>query len=129
MGSFFLTLSKTGSLGVFFHEDFDSEPRIDEILELTGCDRLTISPGLIEQLKNSEGTVEKKLDAEKSQEMDIPKINVDEKTFRMMNAMDPMCTEKLAAGIRGFAADIEKLETIIKEKMDGQPDAKKAKTS
>jgi len=101
----------------------------DEILELTGCDRLTISPGLIEQLKNSEGTVEKKLDAEKSQEMDIPKINVDEKTFRMMNAMDPMCTEKLAAGIRGFAADIEKLETIIKEKMDGQPDAKKAKTS
>lgn len=101
----------------------------DEILELTGCDRLTISPGLIEELKNSEGAVEKKLDADKSEGMDIPKIDVDEKTFRMMNAMDPMCTEKLAAGIRGFAADIEKLETIIKEKMDGQPDAKKAKTS
>ena len=101
----------------------------DEILELTGCDRLTISPGLIEQLKTSEGAVEKKLDADKSKAMDIPKIDVNEKTFRMMNCMDPMCTEKLAAGIRGFTADIEKLEAIIKGKMDGQPDAKKAKTS
>lgn len=92
---------------------------VDEILELTGCDRLTISPGLIDELKDASKntTVEQKLDASKSVEMDIPKIDVDEKTFRMMNCMDPMATEKLAAGIRGFAADIVKLENIIKEKM------------
>ena len=96
---------------------------IDEITELCGCDRLTISPGLIEQLKNQNSECKsccscvQKLDAAKSAEMDIPKIAVDEKTFRMMNCMDAMATEKLAAGIRGFAADIEKLETIISEKM------------
>lgn len=101
----------------------------DEILELTGCDRLTISPGLIAQLTAENGkTVEKKLDASKSLDMDIPKISVDEKTFRMMNCMNPMATEKLAAGIRGFAADIEKLEKIISDKIHaGEPAAKKQK--
>lgn len=101
----------------------------DEILELTGCDRLTISPGLIAQLTAENGkTVEKKLDASKSLDMDIPKISVDEKTFRMMNCMNPMATEKLAAGIRGFAADIEKLEKIISDKINaGEPAAKKQK--
>mmetsp|Transcript_8515 Transcript_8515/g.18356 ORF Transcript_8515/g.18356 Transcript_8515/m.18356 type:complete len:330 (+) Transcript_8515:245-1234(+) len=96
---------------------------IDEITELCGCDRLTISPGLIEKLKNQNSACKsccscvQKLDATKSKEMDIPKIEVDEKTFRMMNCMDAMATEKIAAGIRGFAADIEKLEAIISEKM------------
>merc|ERR1711933_314288 len=93
---------------------------VDEILELTGCDRLTISPALIEELKDASknSTVEVKLDASKSIDMDdIPKIDVDEKTFRMMMCMDAMATTKLAEGIRGFAADIVKLETIIKEKM------------
>jgi len=89
---------------------------IDEILQLAGCDRLTISPGLIEQLME-EGTVEKKLDATKSIDMDIPKIEVDEKSFRMMNCLDAMATEKLNHGIRGFAADIVKLEKIIEAKM------------
>lgn len=92
---------------------------IDEILQLTGCDRLTISPSLIEQLQE-EGTfdeVKQKLDATESIGMDIPKIDVDETTFRMMQCMNPMATEKLAAGIRGFAADIEKLETIISAKL------------
>jgi transaldolase len=89
---------------------------VEEILQLTGCDRLTISPKLIEELKK-EGTVEKQLDGVKSIEMDIPKIEVDEKKFRMMQCMNPMATEKLAAGIRGFAADIEKLEKIISEKL------------
>lgn len=92
---------------------------VEEIIQLTGCDRLTISPKLIEELKDEskEGTVTKLLDATESISMDIPKIDVDEKAFRMMLCMNPMATEKLAAGIRGFAADIEKLEKIISEKM------------
>lgn len=90
---------------------------VDEILELCGCDRLTISPGLIAELQDpaKNATVEVKLDASKSVDMDIPKIEINEKTFRMMNCMDAMHV-KQAEGIRGFAADIEKLEAIVKEK-------------
>lgn len=97
---------------------------VEEIIQLTGCDRLTISPKLIEELKDESkesGTVTKLLDATESISMDIPKIDADEKAFRMMLCMNPMATEKLAAGIRGFAADIEKLETIISEKMAAAP--------
>lgn len=92
---------------------------VDEIIHLAGCDRLTISPKLIEDLKDEtvEGTVSKLLDATESISMDIPKIEIDETKFRMMMCMNPMATEKLAAGIRGFAADIEKLETIISQKI------------
>lgn len=92
---------------------------VDEILQLTGCDRLTISPKLIDELKDEskESEVTKLMDASKSIGMDIPKIDVDEKKFRMMMCMNPMATEKLAAGIRGFAADIGTLETIISEKI------------
>jgi len=96
---------------------------IDEILQLSGCDRLTISPSLIEKLKE-DGTVEKHLDATKSIEADIPKIDVDEKKFRMMLCMNPMATEKLAAGIRGFTKDIEKLEAIISDKIKAATDKK-----
>jgi len=96
---------------------------VDEIIQLAGCDRLTISPKLIEELKDetTATTVTKLLDATKSMSMDIPKIDIDEAKFRMMMCMDPMATEKLAAGIRGFAADIEKLETIISEKIAAAP--------
>jgi len=96
---------------------------VDEILELVGCDRLTISPKLIDELKKpTTGTtaniqLEKKLDATLSIDMDIPKIAVDEKTFRWMNSQDAMATQKLAEGIRGFTAAIIELETIIKAKM------------
>lgn len=94
---------------------------VDEILELCGCDRLTISPGLIAELQDpaKNSTVEVKLDASKSVDMDIPKIEINEKTFRMMNCMDAMHV-KQAEGIRGFAADIEKLEAIVKEKMSSK---------
>lgn len=93
---------------------------VDEIIQLTGCDRLTISPKLIEELKDeglNNDTVEQQLDATKSIGMDIPKIDVDETKFRMMMCMNPMATEKLAAGIRGFSADLVKLETIIISKI------------
>eukprot|EP00525_Craspedostauros_australis_P002483 CAMPEP_0198135078 /NCGR_PEP_ID=MMETSP1442-20131203/60401_1 /TAXON_ID= /ORGANISM="Craspedostauros australis, Strain CCMP3328" /LENGTH=313 /DNA_ID=CAMNT_0043796239 /DNA_START=705 /DNA_END=1646 /DNA_ORIENTATION=- len=89
-----------------------------EILELAGCDRLTISPNLLKELENSKGiTVTKKLDSTDAITMDIAKIEVDEKKFRWMMNEDAMATEKLAEGIRNFAKDIVKLEDIIKAKM------------
>jgi transaldolase len=90
----------------------------DEIVELTGCDRLTISPALLDKLADSKDKIEVKLDAANSADMDIPKIDMDEKTFRWMLNGDAMATEKLAEGIRGFTADILKLEDIIKSKIN-----------
>lgn len=87
-----------------------------EILELAGCDRLTIAPSLLEELTSGTDPVEKKLDAEKAEEMAIPKIDMDEKSFRWMMNEDAMATEKLAEGIRNFSKDIVKLENIVKEK-------------
>lgn len=90
---------------------------VEEILELAGCDRLTISPGLLEKLTSSTDAVEQKLDASKSSALEIEKIDVSEKNFRWMMNEDAMATEKLAQGIRNFAIDIVKLEDIIKSKI------------
>lgn len=88
-----------------------------EILHLVGCDRLTISPTLMDELADSTEPVEKKLDAAAAATMDIDKIDMDEKTFRWMMNEDPMATDKLAEGIRNFAKDIVKLEEVIQKKM------------
>ena len=89
-----------------------------EICELAGCDRLTISPELLEELTNSTEEVPQKLDAAKAAEMDIPKVDMKESTFRWMMNEDAMATEKLAEGIRGFAKDIVKLEEIVQAKIN-----------
>ena len=89
----------------------------EEILELVGCDRLTISPKLLDQLADSKEPVTKHLDASKAADMDIAKIDVDQKTFAWMMNEDAMATEKLAEGIRNFAKDIVKLEAVVKAKM------------
>lgn len=88
-----------------------------EIIELAGCDRLTISPNLLDKLAESKETVTKRLDAEAAASMNIAKIDMNEKTFRWMMNEDAMATEKLAEGIRNFAKDIVKLEEIVKSKM------------
>jgi transaldolase len=90
---------------------------VEEILELAGCDRLTIAPTLLETLTSNSDEVPQKLDASKSSDMDIAKIEMSEKTFRWMMNEDAMATEKLAEGIRNFTSDIEKLEAIIKSKV------------
>ena len=90
----------------------------EEICELAGCDRLTISPQLLDALLTNMGDLPQKLDAEKAKEMDIPKIDMTENTFRWMMNEDPMATEKLAEGIRGFAKDIVKLEEIVQAKIN-----------
>lgn len=90
---------------------------IGEILELAGCDLLTISPGLLSELQESESAVVRKLDPDTAGDADIEKINLDESSFRFLLNEDAMATEKLADGIRLFAADIVKLESIIAEKL------------
>jgi len=84
-----------------------------QILELAGCDLLTISPDLLQKLADTEGTVERKLVADTT--ADIQKIALDEKTFRFMLNEDAMATEKLAEGIRAFCADSGKLKKMIEE--------------
>lgn len=87
-----------------------------EVTELAGCDRLTISPALLEQLNSTEGDVPEKLNATTAEKYDGPKVSFDEKSFRFAMNEDAMATEKLAEGIRGFSADIIKLEEILKAK-------------
>lgn len=86
-----------------------------EILELAGCDLLTIAPPLLKELESTEGAVPQKLDADKAKKMDIKPIKVDEKTFRWMLSEDAMATEKLSEGIRNFAKDIVKLEKHLEQ--------------
>jgi len=84
-----------------------------QILELAGCDLLTISPDLLQKLADSEAPVERKLVADAN--ADIEKITIDEKTFRFMLNEDAMGTEKLSEGIRAFVADSIKLKKMIEE--------------
>lgn len=86
-----------------------------EIEALAGCDRLTISPQLLEELSNSEGTLEQKLSADKATAE--PLQSLDEKAFRWMHNEDAMATEKLGEGIRQFAKDLGALRTIISKEL------------
>ena len=90
---------------------------IGEIVELAGCDALTIAPSLLNELENTEGELPLKLRPENVKNMDIPKIHMDEKTFRWMMNEDAMATEKLSEGIRKFTEDIIKLENFILSKL------------
>jgi transaldolase len=82
-----------------------------QILELAGCDLLTISPDLLQKLADTEGTVERKLTPDDN--ANVEKIAMDEKTFRFMLNEDAMGTEKLAEGIRAFCADSNKLKQMV----------------
>lgn len=86
-----------------------------EIEQLAGCDRLTISPPLMEQLEADNGTLERRLSPEEPGEA-IDRLEVDEKTFRWRVNEDAMATEKLSEGIRKFAEDQVKLESMFRDK-------------
>ncbi|WP_250483341.1 transaldolase [Caballeronia sp. GaOx3] len=86
---------------------------VSQITELAGCDLLTISPDLLKKLADSNDTVERKLSPEAVKNENVEKIAVDEPTFRFLVNDDAMATEKLAEGIRAFAADAIKLEKLI----------------
>ena len=89
-----------------------------EIKELAGCDLLTISPDLLAELKETEGDLPRKLDAEKAKSMDIEKIEMDLETFNKMHQEDRMATEKLAEGIKGFSDALVNLEQLLKKQLE-----------
>jgi transaldolase len=84
-----------------------------QILELAGCDLLTISPELLAELQSGTDMVSKKLDASNNHSETITPLKLDESSFRLQLNNDAMATEKLAEGIRNFCIDTEKLETLL----------------
>ena len=97
--------------------------KVDQIVGLAGCDLLTISPDLLEQMEKTEGTVARRLSVDSAKASGAQKIHLDEKTFRWMHNDDAMATDKLAEGIRKFYADARKLEQYavarVTQKMAG----------
>ena len=88
-----------------------------EIIELAGCDLLTISPKLLEELDATEGTLERKLDPEKSKSQQIEKLTIDEATFEKMHEADRMAHDKLKEGIEGFSKALEQLEQLLSKRL------------
>jgi transaldolase len=88
-----------------------------QILELAGCDCLTISPELMEQLSQSTDPVERKLTPEKAKAAKVDKMELDEKKFRWLLNENAMATDKTAEGIRKFAVDVVKLEKFVQSKL------------
>ncbi len=84
-----------------------------EIVALAGCDLLTIAPSLLSELQLMQSKVDRKLDASNAVGMPIERIPSDERSFRWLLNENAMATEKLAEGIRKFAADTVKLEQLI----------------
>jgi transaldolase len=87
-----------------------------EIIELAGCDLLTISPQLLGELQKSTAPVARRLDPAAARAADLKPVSFDEKAFRFALNEDAMATEKTAEGIRQFAADIVKLEALLAAK-------------
>lgn len=85
-----------------------------EIIALAGCDLLTIGPGLLQQLQESTDEVPRVLSPQSAAEANLEKVSFDEKSFRFAMNEDAMATEKTSEGIRKFAADIVKLEDLVK---------------
>lgn len=86
---------------------------IGQIINLAGCDLLTISPELLAELQTTDIQISEALSTEKARGLKISKLSTNEKDFRYQLNADAMATEKLAEGIRLFCADIEKLEAIL----------------
>ena len=89
----------------------------EEIINLAGCDKLTISPSLLEELNKSEGDLDQKLSQNQSSQIDIDRIKVNESSFRWHLNENQMASFKLAEGIRLFNKDLLKLKETIKEQL------------
>ena len=90
---------------------------IDEIINLAGCDKLTISPTLLEELSQNNGEIKLKLSKENSSSLDIERINVNESSFRWHLNENQMASFKLAEGIRLFNKDLLKLKELIRDQL------------
>jgi transaldolase len=86
---------------------------VGEIVELAGCDLLTIAPSLLAELQSTEGELVRKLDPKNAANASIEKISIDKATFDRMHAENRMASEKLAEGIDGFTKALESLEDIL----------------
>jgi transaldolase len=84
--------------------------RVEQIVQLAGCDLLTISPDLLERLASMPGELQPALTPESARVQAEPRITLDEKGFRWLHNQDAMAVEKLSDGIRRFDADARKLE-------------------
>jgi transaldolase len=84
--------------------------RLDQIVRLTGCDLLTISPELLAELDAATGDLAPRLTRQAAAASTEPKITLDEKRYRWLHNQDPMAVDKLSEGIRRFDADARKLE-------------------
>ena len=89
--------------------------KVDQIVHLAGCDLVTVSPDLLEEMQKTEGEVARRLSVDLAAVTPGAKIHLDEKTFRWMHNEDAMAVEKLSEGIRKFAADARKLEKFVRE--------------
>jgi len=92
-----------------------------EIVELAGCDLLTIAPKLLEELQTTEGTLERKLDPESAKDMQIEKIVVDKAAFDKMHEENRMAHDKLKEGIEGFSKALEDLEKLLAKRLSDLP--------
>ncbi len=107
----------------FKHYDYKTEVmgasfrNIGEIVELAGCDLLTIAPKFLGELSSTEGVLTRKLDAMSAKAMKIERIAVDEATFRTMHEADHMSRDKLKEGIEGFTKALEQLEKMLGERL------------
>jgi transaldolase len=90
---------------------------LGEIEALAGCDRLTIAPELLKELANDHGDLVRRLDPQSASAHAPAKIEMDEKTFRLMLNMDAMATDKLAEGIRLFAKDLMTLRELVSNRV------------
>lgn len=86
---------------------------VGEIVELAGCDLLTIAPSLLAELQSTEGELVRKLDPENAAGESIAKVSIDKATFDSMHAENRMASEKLAEGIEGFTKALESLEELL----------------
>ncbi|MFZ4730339.1 MAG: transaldolase family protein, partial [Pseudanabaena sp.] len=85
----------------------------EEIIELAGCDLLTISPALLDELHHIEGELVRKLGPEIAAQSDIEKITIDQATFAALHKGDRMAFEKLDEGIKGFSKALVTLEELL----------------
>ncbi|BAC89538.1 transaldolase [Gloeobacter violaceus] len=90
---------------------------IGEIVELAGCDLLTISPKLLEQLQATDAELVRKLDPDQAAGLEIEKIDMDQATFEKRHAEDRMASEKLDEGIKGFTNALVALEKLLADRL------------
>jgi transaldolase len=90
---------------------------VNQIVRLAGCDLLTISPQLLKELENTEGTLQRKLDPVAARNSQEQRLRLEEKTFRWMQNEDAMATEKLAEGIRKFNSDAHRLQKFALDRV------------